>query len=155
MPRVFIETTIPSFYFESRAERRMREWHAQTRHWWDRHRARHELITSPLVLAEFGRSPAAKSREADRFFEDVRIVSPPPGFEAVVRHYIEHKLMPSDAAGDAAHLAIASMSDADFLLTWNCRHLANANKQRHIRVINERLRLCVPTITTPYELIPE
>jgi len=153
--RVFIETTIPSFYFETRTDRRSQDWRDQTRLWWDRLSARYELVTSPLVLVEFRRSPSHKSAEAGRFFENVRLLDTPPEFDSVVAHYIDQRLMPADAAGDAAHLAIASLHHADFLLTWNCQHLANANKQRHIRVINQRLGLPTPTITTPFELIPE
>ena len=53
------------------------------------------------------------------------------------------------------HLAIASMHSVDFLLTWNCRHLANANKVQHVAVLNGRLGLHVPVITTPMLLMPE
>ncbi len=63
--------------------------------------------------------------------------------------------MPDDSAGDAGHLAMASMHSVEFILTWNCRHLANANKQQHIHVVNNRLGLGTPRITTPFELIPE
>ena len=75
--------------------------------------------------------------------------------EDVVSAYMEHRLVPADAAGDAAHLAIASMHGIDFLLTWNIRHLANADKFQHLSVINGRLGLHVPTITTPLTLRPE
>lgn len=63
--------------------------------------------------------------------------------------------MPTEAAGDAYHLAMASLHRMDFLLTWNCRHLANANKQRHLALLNGRLGLPMPIITTPLTLIPE
>ena len=53
------------------------------------------------------------------------------------------------------HLALASMHSMDFLLTWNCHHLANANKIQHMAVLNGRLRLHLPVITTPLTLIPE
>ena len=70
-------------------------------------------------------------------------------------YYIEQKLMPAEAGGDAVHLALASMHSMDFLLTWNCRHLANANKIQHMAVLNGRLRLHLPVITTPLTLMPE
>lgn len=73
----------------------------------------------------------------------------------VAEAYIEHRLLPRDAAPDAFHLALASVHRADFLLTWNCKHLANANKVRHIAVLNRRMNLHVPVITTPYTLLPE
>jgi hypothetical protein len=63
--------------------------------------------------------------------------------------------MPADDAGDAAHLAVASYHGVDYLLTWNCRHLANANKFEHIRVINRRLGLMTPELVTPEQLFEE
>jgi hypothetical protein len=63
--------------------------------------------------------------------------------------------MPADAAGDALHLALASFHKWDFLLTWNCQHLANANKFAHIRRVNGILGLFVPTLVTPLELLGE
>lgn len=73
----------------------------------------------------------------------------------VVQFYYEHRLMPVETGGDAFHLAMASLANMDYLLTWNCRHLANANKFQQIKVLNGRLGLPVPTITTPDTLIPE
>ena len=66
----------------------------------------------------------------------------------------EGGLHPNDL-GDALHLAIASYYKCDFLLTWNCNHLANANKFRHIKMINEKLDLFTPALITPMELLPE
>lgn len=60
--------------------------------------------------------------------------------------------MPKDPKGDALHLALASYHRCQFLLTWNCAHLANANKQEHIRHVNALLGLHVPVLTTPLEL---
>ena len=54
-----------------------------------------------------------------------------------------------DPSGDALHLAIASFYNVDSLLTWNCRHLANANKIHLIREINQELGLSTPELTTP------
>ncbi len=61
--------------------------------------------------------------------------------------------MPTDPAGDALHLALASYHKCDFLVTWNCRHLANANKIGHIRRVNTMLGLFVPALVTPLELL--
>ena len=67
--------------------------------------------------------------------------------------YIQHKAMPKDPAGDALHLALASYHKCDFLLTWNCNHLANANKFTHIQRLNTLLGLFTPGLVTPLELI--
>lgn len=69
--------------------------------------------------------------------------------------YIQNYAMPKDHQGDALHLAYASYYKIDFLLTWNCNHLANANKKQHIRILNTRLNLHLPEIITPLQLFSE
>jgi len=73
----------------------------------------------------------------------------------VVDSYIAHHVMPSDPGGDALHLAAASFHRCDFLVTWNCRHIANANKFGHIRRVNDILGLGNPALVTPLELLNE
>lgn len=68
--------------------------------------------------------------------------------------YIRAKLMPADSL-DALHVAAAAIHQIDYLLTWNCRHMANANKVAHFRSLHTRLGIHLPVITTPYTLIPE
>ncbi len=69
----------------------------------------------------------------------------------IVESSIRHRLMPAAPGGDALHLALASDHKCDFLVTWNCRHPANANKFGHIRRVNTRLGLFVPALVTPRE----
>jgi len=73
----------------------------------------------------------------------------------IVAVYVEHRLMPRDPVADASHLALASFHKCDFLLTWNCKNLANANKFGHIRRVNLRLGLYVPSLVTPLELMED
>lgn len=73
----------------------------------------------------------------------------------MIEYYIQHRLMPANAVSDAAHLAVASLAGVDFVLTWNLKHLANANKCRRLSVVNARLGLHVPIITTPLSLRDE
>jgi hypothetical protein len=64
-------------------------------------------------------------------------------------------MMPQDALGDAAHLAVASLYACEYLVTWNCRHLANARKTRHIEAVNRMLGLPSPLLVTPEALMEE
>ena len=73
--------------------------------------------------------------------------------EKIVEEYISRLLMPSDPSGDALHLALASFYECDFLVTWNCKHLANANKFDNIARINGILGLKIPKNVTPLELL--
>jgi hypothetical protein len=69
--------------------------------------------------------------------------------------YVHHLVMPKDPLGDALHLALASYWKFDYLVTWNCHPLANANKISHIKRINARLDLHTPAMVTPLELSGE
>ena len=73
----------------------------------------------------------------------------------IIEVYLTNHLMPKERLGDALHLALASYHKCDFLLTWNCTHIANANKFEHIRIINSRLGLFVPMLATPMQLCEE
>lgn len=61
----------------------------------------------------------------------------------------------ADPSFDAPHLALASYHKCEFLVTWNCQHLANANKFGHICRVNSLLGLYVPVLATPLELLGE
>ena len=66
--------------------------------------------------------------------------------------YWTRKLMPRAPVRDALHLAIGSYFHMDVILTWNCQHLANANKTRHLTTLNRLLNLEVPQVVTPFQL---
>ena len=152
---VFVETSIPSFYFERRSHALVQAWRNTTRQWWNEHRTGYNLVTSRFVIDELAKAPLAKREDALKLLADVPLLPDPPNLEAIIAAYVRNRLMPADALGDAAHLAFASFHGADFLLTWNCKHLANANKARHIETVNRRLDLRTPIITTPLTLLPE
>lgn len=155
MPSVYIETTIPSFYFETRTSPQEVAWRETTRRWWDHHRSQYRVVTSEFVVRELELAPVKKRSLAIELLSGVEVLAVPSGLHRVIDAYIRNKLMPADGLGDAAHLGICSMHAIDFLLTWNCRHLANANKFWHLAAINRRLGLAIPTLTTPDLLIPE
>jgi predicted nucleic acid-binding protein len=155
MKSVYIETSIPSFYHETREEPEMvarRHW---TRHWWDQCASRYDLVTSEGVVAELQEGEYKTQAAA------VDLVANLPQLEVVndiadiIDVYLANHLMPKERLGDALHLALASFHKCDFLLTWNCSHIANANKFEHIRIVNTRLGLFVPALVTPMELCEE
>ena len=94
-----------------------------------------------------------RSAERLALVQDLPLLPIDSAVAEIAATYISHKLMPADPAGDALHLAIASYHKCDFLVTWNCRHIANANKFGHIRRINTMLGLFVPALVTPLELL--
>jgi len=88
-----------------------------------------------------------------RLLHDLPVLAADPAVFEIVEAYIQHRVMPADPLGDALHLAFASYHRCDFLVTWNCKHLANANKFGHIRRVNSILGLFSPALVTPLELL--
>ncbi len=113
-----------------------REW---TRAWWEQAKYRDELVTSVPVLDELRQGAFAAREECLRLLDSLQLVPVEHAVMDIVQAYIEHRLMPKDPVGDALHLALASHHRCDFLVTWNCKHLANANASVH----GEKLRRTV------------
>ena len=153
--RVYIETTIPSFYHEVRAEPDMVARRAWTREWWDNRRSEFEAQTSEAVMKGLEDGEFPQKADALALIESIPLLDVDKAVSDIVEVYIKHQLMPADPTGDALHLALASYHRCDFLLTGNCRHLANANKFAHIRRVNGILGLFVPALVTPLELLGE
>jgi hypothetical protein len=154
-PRAYVETTIPSFYYDARATPDIvarREW---TRQWWATASASLELVTSVAVLDELAGGPQEHNQDWLTLVRDLPLLPVEPAIAEIVEAYLQHKVMPADPAGDALHLALASYHKCEFLVPWNCQHLANANKFGHIRRINAMLGLYVPLLVTPLELLGE
>jgi predicted nucleic acid-binding protein len=151
--RVYIETTIPSFYHEVCTKPEMiarRNW---TRTWWDDRRHAYLLVTSEAVIDELQAGTFPNKDQALALLAAIRLVPVEPAIIEIVETYIQRMVMPRDPAGDALHLALASYHKCDFLLTWNVQHLANANKFAHIRRVNALLGLYTPALVTPLELL--
>jgi len=154
METVYIETTIPSFYFEVRTEPEAVARKNWTREWWDgRGRKDFDLVASQAVIDELSRGTFPGRQEALNLIQDLELLAIVEEIKEIVEVYLSHHLMPQDAVGDALHLAVASHYGCDYLLTWNCRHLANANKYRHMRRINAMMDLVTPNLVTPLELL--
>jgi hypothetical protein len=151
--RVYIETTIPSFYFETRPEPEMvarRNW---TREWWNKRGHEFELVTSDAVVEELEEGNHPHKGDAVQLIASLALLPIVKSIDAIVGEYIKHQVMPRQPRGDALHLALASYHRCHFLLTWNCRHLANADKFEHIRYVNSELGLFHPILTTPFEML--
>ena len=156
MSRIYVETSIASFYFEVRKEPDMiarRDW---TRRWLDAAlMGNDEIVTSLAVLAELERGTFPGQKEALALFSSLPVEDITEAIAEIAEAYIAHQLMPNDPTGDALHLAVASYHKCNFLVTWNCKHLANANKFGHIRSVKGILGLASPTLVTPLELLAE
>lgn len=150
---VYIDTTIISYLFDERAS--IRNFIDTTKEWWSTQRDNYNIYISIETLAELKLGNYPNKDKMIDFAETLEVLSRVKKIEETAEIYIKNFLMPKNLEGDAIHLAYASIYKIDFLLTWNCKHLANANKKEHIRFLNTKLGLFVPEIITPLELFEE
>lgn len=154
MASVYLETTIPSYLTAWRSPDLIMAARQQiTREWWDTKRNDYELFISQMVIDEAsdGDSTAA-ARRLDALKGIPLLVSDPQS-DLLAELLVEKLQLPSRAASDAVHIAICVVNRVDFLLTWNCMHIANATLRPAIQATCELLGYAVPVICTPEELL--
>jgi len=154
--RVYIETSVIS-YLVARPSRNIvaAAWQQVTQQWWDGQRARFELFTSELVLAEAGQGdPDAAQRRCEKVkgIPDLEVTDDVVG---LAKKLVGEGALPRQAMGDAMHIAVAAVHGIDYLLTWNCRHLDNAERKPLVRSVCAVAGYRCPEICTPQELIGE
>jgi predicted nucleic acid-binding protein len=111
------------------------------------------LLTSDAVVEELEKGKYPNKDNCLDFIKKIPLLSIEPEIAGIVEVYVKNMLMPANTLGDALHLAVASYHKCDFLVTWSCKNLANANKFQHIKRINTLLGLYIPTLVTPLELL--
>lgn len=149
-PTVYIETTIPSYYCDSRAE--LAKDIARTREWWDRERSQYECFISLVVLDELEDGDYATKPTCLELIGGIPLLEVDLEVAAAAEVYVAHRLMPGPPSRDAIHVALASRYRLDYLLTWNCAHLANINKAAHLEKLNAAMHLGLPRLVTPEQL---
>ena len=135
---VYLETTIPSYLTAWRSpELSMAAKQQTTRKWWDERREQFDLFISDAVLLEAsgGDSDAAKRRL--EMLNGIPVLTPKLESDELVVALIDRLALPDRAITDAVHIAICVVHGIDFLLTWNCTHIANATFQPIIQVLQE------------------
>jgi hypothetical protein len=152
-PKVYLETTIPSLLtaWPSRdliiaADQQV------TRDWWDT-RHRYELFVSAEVLREAGRGDAQAAAQRLAAISDCIILPVTDEAERLTKRIVATGVIPARALRDAIHIGMATAHAVDFLLTWNCRHIANAAIQQALRKACHAAGFEMPVICTPHELL--
>lgn len=125
----------------------------QTRRWMTEERPRYAVMTSQLVLAEAARGDPAAAGRRLAMLADIPILDENPDVDRVADELVAHSLIPTTARVDAMHLAIAALAGVQYLLTLNCRHIANASVlPRVYRLLND-LGLSGLLVCTPMEFL--
>ena len=149
-PRVYIETTVVSYLTAWPSRDIVVAAHQQlTREWWQTQKQRFEVVASQFVLQE------ASSGDLEAARERINVLATMPLLEVVeidlelADRLVQDGSVPISAKEDALHIAIAATNGIEYLLTWNCRHLANAMMRDRIEKVcraagYEPARICTP-----------
>ena len=154
-PRVYLETTIPSYLtaWPSRDIVRAAEQEV-TRTWWQA-RASFELYVSELVVDEVAGGDSEAAARRLEAIAGIQLVGMTPEAEALGAELVRRAALPQRAAIDALHIALAAVHGMHYLLTWNCKHIANAMMRSRIEEICRAEGFEPPIICTPMELLEE
>lgn len=155
-PTLYLETSVVSYYAARTSNSLLVSAHQHTtQKWWDTCKDAYDVFISELVLREAARgdSEAAEKRlAAVAEFTILRITQPALDLAGV---YIQELPIPDSADADALHLAMATYHKMDYLITWNCKHIARGSIMKALPTVNRRLGFETPTICTPEELVYE
>jgi len=152
--RIYIETTIPS-YLTARPSRDIIQAGRQqlTYTWWESERHNYDLCISQMVLDEAAAGDAEAARRRLAVIADLPLLDLTGAVETLAENIMQANLLPASASRDAVHIAVTAVHQVTFLLTWNCRHIANAVLFRELRRIIVDAGYDMPVICTPEELI--
>jgi hypothetical protein len=155
-PSVYLETTIIG-YLAMRPSQQLITAANQlvTRDWWDRKRTDFNLFISQAVIDECSAGDPIAAQERLAFLDGIPLLASTPAVNKLAQSLVAPGPIPPKAKVDAAHLAFAAMNGMDYLLTWNCRHIANPSMRKQIVASCHAFGIELPTLCTPQQLIAE
>lgn len=152
--RVYIETTIVSYLVARPSRDLIVAGHQQlTRDWWDSRRADYELCVSQMVFQGAGVGDAQFAQERLKLLAAMTSLEIEEGAVSLAEELVRAGALPVKAGNDALHIAVAAFHHVPYLLTWNCRHMANATIRSQIEAICADKGFGAPIICTPEEMM--
>ena len=155
-PKVYVETSVIS-YLTSRPSRDIVVAANQevTRDWWGKARNRFDLYVSEAVVQEIKEGDPEAAAERKRNIMSVPMLIGSPEALALTKKFLSQGVVPARAATDALHVAMATVYGIDYVVTWNCKHIANALAQREIARVSRSCGYEPPVLCTPLELLED
>lgn len=152
--KVYIETSFISFLTaQPSSDIHQMSRQIESQQWWDNDRERFDLFTSDAVVREASKGDKLASEKRLTILETLTALQVTPESIVLSQNLIRHQLLPEKASEDALHIALCAAHGMDFLLTWNCKHLANAVICRNVYHYLSLQGYQPPVICTPAELM--
>ena len=124
-----------------------------TQDWWNEYRSSLVLYTSELVEDEAARGDSTISGQRLNLLQSLTFLDLTEEATDLAQEFLRQSNLPAKASNDALHMALATVYGLDYLLTWNCKHMANSQIQRKLSEISLGLGYQLPFICTPYEFM--
>ncbi|QJB44058.1 type II toxin-antitoxin system VapC family toxin [Dolichospermum flos-aquae] len=124
-----------------------------TQNWWDTRRENFTLYISEVVLEELARGDQEIVTKRLDLISELPLLALNEAVEELAQQFLTKSNLPPKASDDALHIALATVYKVDYLLTWNCKHIANAQIQKKLSQVSIQSGYELPTICTPYELM--
>jgi hypothetical protein len=151
--KIYVETSVISYLTARPSKTITGAAHQQiTLAWWER-RSDYELLVSQSVWQECAAGDPVAAQRRLAALEGMSILAVTQDMIRLAESLIVQAIIPAKAIEDALHISVSTLHHVDFLLTWNCRHIANPVIQEKIAVHLEQLGLFLPIICTPEELL--
>ena len=154
MDSVYLETTFISYLVARPSRDLIVAAHQQiTNEWWSQWRSGFDCYVSQMVIDEASAGDPEEVRKRSEIIGQLRALEATHEAEELTQALLARGIFPPKAAGDAAHIAISAVNEIDFMLTWSCTHLANAQVMRRVSKVCEGHWYNMPLICTPEELM--
>jgi len=151
---VYIETTVVSYLTAWLSRDLIRAAHQQiTQEWWQHRRNDFEIFVSEFVILESSAGDAEAAEKRLAALEGIAMLDVNLEVENLAKKLVADKAVPEKSVTDALHIAVAAVHEVDYLLSWNCKHIVNAEMQDAIRKVCETSGCKFPKICTPEELL--
>jgi len=124
-----------------------------TRDWWRNEASGYEVFISQAVLEECSQGDPSAAAERHEVVKDLDLLESSDEVDDLADALISEKAVPASEPRDAFHIAIAAVNGVDYLLTWNCKHIANATLRGRIEKVCRNAGYEPPIICTPEELV--
>lgn len=128
-------------------------WQSLTVEWWKKRRKLFEIFVSELVIEEAGRGDSEAAKRRLKAIERIPLLKLTDSAVELSKALISEGALPGKATDDALHIALSAVHNVDYLLTWNCRHIDNAEMKPLVRSVIIASGNKYPEICTPQELI--
>ena len=154
MATVYIETSIVS-YLRQRPSSQvvMAARQLLTHQWWDDERGNYELVTSQYVIDEASAGDPALAAQRLQLLDGILLLPLDLQIGVIANEIISRAILPPKATIDALHIAMVAHHRIQYLLTWNCKHIANAKLLPRVHDVLTDLGYPAPIICTPEEMV--